>query len=72
VVKDWADLVKDNRIGPLLRDLGEALEGCEDPELIRKATRIMVNMGYSASTMLHLRNKENRSNVGKLGDDNGG
>jgi fructosamine-3-kinase len=56
-VKDWADFFNDNRIGPLLRELGVALEECEDPELIRKATKMMVNMGYSAQTMLHHRAK---------------
>lgn len=73
-VRDWADFVKDNRIGPLLRELGDALEDCEDPELIRKATRIMVNMGYSAQTMLHQRkNSETaRQSSGRLDADNGG
>ena len=40
-VNDWADFVKDNRIGPLLKELSVALEDCEDPELIRKATKMM-------------------------------
>lgn len=73
-VKDWADFVKDNRIGPLLRELGDALEECEDPELIRKATRTMVNMGYSAQTMLHQRGKAEsaRKSSGEPDADNGG
>jgi hypothetical protein len=73
-VKDWADFVEDNRIGPLLRELGDALEECEDPELIRRATRMMVNMGYSAQTMLHHRVKEEsaRKSSGNLDADNGG
>ena len=74
-VKDWADFVKDNRIGPLLRDLGGALEECEDPALIQKATQMMVNMGYAAQTMLHYRAKEEtaRQSSGQNTDaDNGG
>tara|TARA_R110002153_G_scaffold27427_2_gene85132 strand:+ start:679 stop:864 length:186 start_codon:yes stop_codon:yes gene_type:complete len=54
-VKDWADFVKDNRIGPLLRDLGDALEECEDPQLIAKATQIMVHMGFSAQSIIRQR-----------------
>ena len=31
----WAD-VGDNRLGPLLRELVEALEECDDPDFIKK------------------------------------
>lgn len=57
-IAEWADHINDNRIGPLLRELGEALEECEDARLILQATRCAVNMGNSAKTMLYYRNKE--------------
>tara|TARA_R110000744_G_C19142513_1_gene538449 strand:- start:259 stop:486 length:228 start_codon:yes stop_codon:yes gene_type:complete len=73
-VNEWADFVKDNRIGPLLRELGDALEECGDPVLIAKATKMMVHMGQSAQTMLYYRDKAEsaRKSSGELGADNGG
>lgn len=55
-LRDWANYIHDNRIGPLLRELGDALEECENEQTILMATRCAVNMGNSAKTMLYYRN----------------
>ena len=71
-LRDWAKYINDNRVGPILRELADALEECEDEKTIQRATRAAQDMGNSARSMLYYRKKENRSHVGKLGDDNGG
>lgn len=72
--KEWADFVKDNRIGPLLRELGDAIDGCDDPVTLSKAANVLKFMSGSANTRRYYAEKEqrNRSWSGNLGDDNGG
>lgn len=43
----WAD-VGDNRIGPLIRELIEAIADCEDPEQIK---RISVRLKFLSSSV---------------------
>lgn len=70
--REWADFVKDNRIGPLLRELGDAIDDCNDPVVLSKASSAMKFMSGSANTRRQISEDENRSVQGSPCDDNGG
>lgn len=53
-VSDWADL-KDNRIGPLLRELAEAIEDTDDVELL---SRISSRLRYMSGSVNSLRQRK--------------
>ena len=55
-VRDWADL-EDNRIGPLLRELAEAIEATDDPVML---SRISSRLRYMSGSVNSLRQKRER------------
>lgn len=48
----WAD-VGDNRVGPLMRELIEALADSEDPHMVRQVARRMRLLSSSLESMAH-------------------
>lgn len=66
-IKDWADL-KDNRLGPILRELADAAEGTTDDETLRQlANRLKFMAGA-----VHSHRHKIRSQSGSIGADKGG
>ena len=53
-VRDWADL-DDNRIGPILRQLAEAIEETDDDETLRRIANRLKFMSGSVHTLRHAR-----------------
>ena len=49
-VKDWADL-DDNRIGPLLKELAQAIEETDDDETLRKTANRLKFMAGSVHSL---------------------
>lgn len=49
---EWADL-GDNRVGPLLRELIEALADSDDPHFVRSTARRIRLMASSLESMSH-------------------
>jgi hypothetical protein len=66
-VRDWADL-NDNRIGPILRDLAEAVQGTTDDETLRQLANRLKFMAGAVHSHRHII----RSQSGIPGDDKGG
>ena len=66
-VRDWADL-KDNRVGPILRELADAIEETDDDETLRK---IANRLKFMASSV-HSQRYKIRSKLGMPDDDNEG
>lgn len=50
--RDWVDL-DDNRIGPILRQLAEAIEETEDDETLRKVANRLKFMSGSIHSLRH-------------------
>lgn len=48
----WAD-IGDNRVGPLLRELIEALADSDDPHLVKSAAQRMTRLSSSLHSMAH-------------------
>ena len=48
----WAD-IGDNRVGPLMRELIEALADSEDPHFVRSTARRVRLLASSLETMAH-------------------
>ena len=48
-VKDWADL-NDNRFGPMLRELADAIEDCESPEMLYRVQRRLLYMSSATNS----------------------
>lgn len=48
-VKDWADL-NDNRFGPILRELAEAVEDCDDQDMLYKIQRRLIYMSGAVNS----------------------
>ena len=47
--KDWADL-NDNRFGPILRDLAEAIDDCENSEILFRVQRRLTYMAGATNS----------------------
>lgn len=48
----WAD-IGDNRVGPLLRELIEALADSDDPHFVRKVAQRMTRLSSSLNSMAY-------------------
>lgn len=48
----WAD-IGDNRIGPIIRDLIEAIADCSDPHEVRRIARNLKFLSSSINSMAH-------------------
>jgi hypothetical protein len=57
-IKSWADYLDDNRIGPLMRELCDAIEECEDPSLLRRTEVCLRNLSNSTSSIKWQKIKE--------------
>lgn len=59
----WAD-IGDNRIGPIMRELVEAIADCADPHEVRRIARNLKFLSSSINSMAHQiaeREQHNRS-----------
>lgn len=58
-VSDWADL-GDNRIGPILRELANAIEETEDDETLRKIANRLKFMSGAVHSQRHRNRTKSR------------
>ena len=65
----WAE-VGDNRFGPILKELVEALEDCDDPVKLSKIANRLKFLSSAIHTHAHYATA--RKTSGKPGADNGG
>ncbi|QDP65815.1 MAG: hypothetical protein Unbinned7865contig1001_14 [Prokaryotic dsDNA virus sp.] len=57
--KDWADL-DDNRIGPILKELAEAVDSTDDIETLRRVGNRLKFMSSSVHSLAAKKRKEER------------
>ena len=59
-VTDWADL-EDNRVGPILRELAEAIEATDDPVMLSRISSRLRYMNGPVNSLRQRAEKARRS-----------